>query len=649
MLEPTDLGLLTDLEPGFSQEPTVERLREWTAQRGRPLRVLHIGNIANNGYNNAKMLDAAGVHADVIAYDYYHIMGCPEWEDADIRGEIADDMNPDWWSVDLGGFERPPWFAQGPRSLCTRYLRSRFSDDETATSRAAQTLEASRYGHAQTAKSGTVGTLWYQRHRIPNAVAWRSNALAHRALAPLDARRRASIVAWAWRQSRSRWTQRIAHARWRAQRAVFFARRGLAGAPAEEVRSLPVWAPRRVHNAIAWRSRLAAARVRDTILGPQQIAEPAPTAADDVPQPEHTERHHDPAPTRGPRAILARRRADRDARIEAAHAELEWFDARCAELIHDFDERFPDRIDRLTPDDFATYRWALADWMETFAHYDLIEAYSTDPILAMIAGTRPYVAYEHGTIREIPFEDSAVGRLTALAYARADAVVITNPDCRAAAERLGCTDYRFIPHLIDRKYYDENSAVARPLPDGVREPYVFCPARQHWDVKGNDIALRAFARIAHDNEDMQLVISSWGPDVDKSRALLEELGVLDRVQMISPLRIRDLIAVTRRASVLIDQFHFAVFGGIGPTALACGTPLVTNLDHELSSWCMERPPYFHADDVASCTEALEAALRVDPAAHATEQLDWMQGNYWYGEVAVGHIAAYLDLLDRGAE
>lgn len=55
---------------------------------GRPPRILHIGNIANNAYNNVKLLNKAGLDCDVICYDYYHIMGCPEWEDADFDGDV---------------------------------------------------------------------------------------------------------------------------------------------------------------------------------------------------------------------------------------------------------------------------------------------------------------------------------------------------------------------------------------------------------------------------------------------------------------------------------------------------------------------------------------------------------------------------------
>src|SRR5947208_15635590 len=84
-----------------------EWLRSFERQRGRPLRVLHIGNIANNAYNNAKIQRERNIDADVLSFDYYHIMASPEWEDADFAGKINDDFFPDWWAVDLKGFRRP--------------------------------------------------------------------------------------------------------------------------------------------------------------------------------------------------------------------------------------------------------------------------------------------------------------------------------------------------------------------------------------------------------------------------------------------------------------------------------------------------------------------------------------------------------------
>ena len=82
------------------RRPAIPALAEWVAAfragHGRPPRLLHIGNVGNNGYNNAKLLNRAGLDCDAICYDYYHIMGCPEWEDADYTGDIRSDFYPTW-------------------------------------------------------------------------------------------------------------------------------------------------------------------------------------------------------------------------------------------------------------------------------------------------------------------------------------------------------------------------------------------------------------------------------------------------------------------------------------------------------------------------------------------------------------------------
>jgi len=107
----------------------LDRFRE---RNGRAPTVLHIGNIANAAYLNARMLNEAGIDCDVLCYEYYHIMGCPEWESAvfDVRG-----VNPDrplWSEIDLHGFERPRWFAQGALGTCIDYLVARRTGHETA-------------------------------------------------------------------------------------------------------------------------------------------------------------------------------------------------------------------------------------------------------------------------------------------------------------------------------------------------------------------------------------------------------------------------------------------------------------------------------------------------------------------------------------
>jgi hypothetical protein len=105
--------------------------RVFAAAHGRPPNALHLGNVANNAYHNAKLMRSAGVECDVVAYDYYHVMACPEWEDADFASPPQDQFHPDWTSVpELATYERPSWFVQGPAGLCIRYLVARRDGDD---------------------------------------------------------------------------------------------------------------------------------------------------------------------------------------------------------------------------------------------------------------------------------------------------------------------------------------------------------------------------------------------------------------------------------------------------------------------------------------------------------------------------------------
>jgi hypothetical protein len=56
-------------------------------------------------------IDAAGIERDVLCYDYYHLMACPEWEAAIFNPNGIDQFRPRWSEVDLHGFELPRWFA----------------------------------------------------------------------------------------------------------------------------------------------------------------------------------------------------------------------------------------------------------------------------------------------------------------------------------------------------------------------------------------------------------------------------------------------------------------------------------------------------------------------------------------------------------
>ena len=80
----------------------------FTDKFGRPLRVAHVGNIANNAYLAAKHQRSLGIDAVVFSPDYTHVMGFPDWEACSLsRDASVGHFNPIFPEVT---FLRPSWF-----------------------------------------------------------------------------------------------------------------------------------------------------------------------------------------------------------------------------------------------------------------------------------------------------------------------------------------------------------------------------------------------------------------------------------------------------------------------------------------------------------------------------------------------------------
>lgn len=480
------------------------------------LRVLHIGNIGNNGYQNARILNLAGYSCDVLCHDYYHIMGCPEWEDAEFDRLPAtyDEGNPDWSTFRLHDFERPAWFAQGPLSLCCRYLVAR--------------------------RTGRLLPTMVYRHLLALSGSIRSKPHMARQLDTLRLRVREFL---------GRYTGFGLAARLRS-----------------------VW--RSAGSALQVNLGLGIRRRLAQLLTPRAKASP----------------------------------------------NLHWDNTLPAQ----FQSAFPERQDPLSDVDVAMFLPTVHMLADLFDCYDVIIGYSTDPIYPMIAGHRPYIAYEHGTLRAIPFEDAPVGRLTALAYRLAARALITNSDCIRAAQRLALSNYRYVPHpMNDRNIaLADGTSVRRQLAARHDADFIVVhPARLHWETarhpnweKGNDIFLRGFARFVREVAPRALVVLvRWGKCIRETEDLLAAERISHRVEWIRPVPNRTLLRYMKAADAVADQFWLGTFGGITPKAMACARPVLLHLDTEVHRWCFEdMPPILPSRTSEEVFDGLSRLYR-DPA------------------------------------
>ncbi|MDC0251925.1 glycosyltransferase [bacterium] len=251
-----------------------------------------------------------------------------------------------------------------------------------------------------------------------------------------------------------------------------------------------------------------------------------------------------------------------------------------------------------------------ANWLECFKpNEDVIFGYVTSAIYPMLTRDVPLVGVEIGTIRDIPFEGTAYGRVVAMMYRESDHVLITNPDNKIAADKLGFESYSFCPHPVDEDIY-------KPLPDDELERdesapvKIFAPARQNWKEKANDKMYRALAEVLKRGGNAELLIPEWGQDMKESRALVKSLGIEDHVKWLAPQSEGRLIQSYKECDIVMDQFVHGVFGLISPKAMSCGRPVITSYKSELNDWCFgEAPPLRPATEQEEVIEQLDQMVR----------------------------------------
>ena len=546
------LTVLTGTTPaGF-----VERFRR--KHKRRP-RILHIGNIANNAYLNAKLMNEAGCDCDVICYDYYHIMGCPEWEDADIDGDVGDHFRPDWSRLNLNGFERPRWFVQGPQAQCLDYLIARRDGDAVATEELWDMLGAVNHTKAPP-------TMDAPRDFAPRAFVQRVSA------AIFNLRFQVSLL--------------------RGPRDLF----------------VSVWQWLDPGNepsvATVFRAWLLA-------LGWMAIFPVAATS------------------------LLLLRRLQRPAQrmlVSAQPTLASWMSV----LVRTFAEHFPGREDQLTIDDILPFASLTGKWKRLFGHYDVIVAYSTDGFLPLLAN-RSYCAFEHGTLRELPFRGTGEGRRTALSYAMADHVFVTNFDCLDHARLLAPGRNTLINHPFDEDHGLRTSGWQEQRAELCAElncEFVFFfPTRHDWVKgtgyadKGNDVFLRGLAALGASGISVGVVCCEWGKNVAESRALLAELGMTAHAKWIVPLPTVRFERMARAAHCVVDQFILGSFGGVMFKAMAVGAPVLTYLDEQqLLKQYPVIPPVVNCRTPGQIVEMMTPLLR-DPqrlAGVGAAAREWMK-------------------------
>jgi glycosyltransferase involved in cell wall biosynthesis len=302
------------------------------------------------------------------------------------------------------------------------------------------------------------------------------------------------------------------------------------------------------------------------------------------------------------------------------------------------------------------YKWWWHPYLKLlFSQYDVVQCYATYTAIPFII-QNDYIAYEHGTIRSIPFQETNEGRMCASSYRGAHDVFVTNIDNIEAARRLKIARDRttFLPHAFDDQKlvrFGATADVANPLSKRVT---FLTPARQHWVdndpgwAKGNDRVFAALRRVKDSGRTCVLRAVAWGNDLAASRARIAELGIEDMIEWLPEMKKRELWQEYLGSDAVIDQFVVPAFGGITFEALSLAKRVITYVDLKTASeFFGEAPPVlpcFTTDEIA------EAMLRIiddpsDLARIGEASRKWTQRYHSADRIVAIQTEVYRSIID----
>ncbi len=224
---------------------------------------------------------------------------------------------------------------------------------------------------------------------------------------------------------------------------------------------------------------------------------------------------------------------------------------------------------------------------------------------------------------------------------------ITNGDCLEHARRINVKSSVPMLHPFD------DEAMARVEDDSARlraqygaTRLFLCPLRHDWEVKGTDRYIRALpALVAAIGRDFRVITTAYGKEVDRSKALAEELGVADLIVWVEPLNRVQLLRHMKAVDVVFDQLAVPAFGGTAPQSMALGVPVIMSYDPAVTEWIIREPaPILAAgtteEIVAAVSRALDPSWRRDYRAAAQR---WYQTHHSSACVVELHAQAYHEV------
>ncbi|MDE1816519.1 MAG: glycosyltransferase family 4 protein [Thaumarchaeota archaeon] len=268
----------------------------------------------------------------------------------------------------------------------------------------------------------------------------------------------------------------------------------------------------------------------------------------------------------------------------------------------------------------------LTRFFRTLEFYEFVRQYDILELHVPFAYTAPYLntpnmIYDAGWGRYFPRGKKIVDNLTAKGYAKSDHIFVTNIDMWRIFDSLDYIDKNkvsYMPFSVDcEKYQPMDTTEIRQNFADENTLLLLQPSRQHWEEKGNDKVFKALKKITKSHDKVTLLAAEWGKDIEKSKKMINDLGIQKNIIWFKPVSKSRLIQLFNCADVILDQFPepsdanqiWGPWGTAALEAMSCGKPLLLYYDQDgIDRFVKEGPPALRSLSVEQIFENLKLLL-----------------------------------------
>jgi len=247
--------------------------------------------------------------------------------------------------------------------------------------------------------------------------------------------------------------------------------------------------------------------------------------------------------------------------------------------------------------------------VKTMRKYNLISASTELPIFALFA-LKPYIAVATGSdLFYLAHSRTLKGILLRNAYRRAKVVIFTLPTHLRHVKELKLKNAIFLP-----LFRDFQESKTPPTRNKVKDKFVFFHPTNHvWDIKHNDVFLKAYVQLSKSRNDVFLILINRGQDAEKSINFLKKSNVEGKYQILPrTLSQSELVTQYQNCDAVVDQFGVGSFGFIGLEVMHQGKPLICYIEEEsYEKLYGEKPPVLSAKDEEGIYQILKKLVEND--------------------------------------